>query len=298
MEAIRTLFGSLVPDAAKIAADIESASAEVRADIIADVERRIGELLVPNRIEVSVNGADPTKVKGTVNPVFAEVLSWLASGCNVYLVGPAGCGKTTLARQVADALGVTFYTTGQVLSEHQVTGFVDAGGNYHTTPFRQAFEYGGVWLADEMDGWSPEATLAANAALANGHATFPDSPESIKAHPQFMVIAAANTWGHGADREYVGRNEMDAATLDRFVMVPMDYDRALESEIAGQYREWLELVWRVRSTAAAHRVQMMSGTRAVVKGVKGLAAGLPMDLVTRRVLKGDLDDATWSKVSA
>jgi cobaltochelatase CobS len=298
-KAISDLLATLVPDSSKIRADIEEATKGVRADVLADVERVISELMVPQRVEIVSQDKATVKVSGTVHPVFGKVLRWLSAGCKVYLVGPAGCGKTTLASQCAEALGVPFYSTGQVLSEHQVTGFVDAAGNYHTTPFRQAFEHGGLWLADEMDGWSPEALLAANAALANGHASFPDSPEMVAAHPDFYVIAAANTWGNGADREYVGRNQLDASTLDRFVSISMDYDKALELEMAGQYREYLNLVWKVRDNVAKlHKRGMIVGTRKVLFGVKGMAAGFTAQEVVSDLLRGNMDAADWDKVTA
>ena len=300
-KALTDLLATLVPDAAKIRADIDAATSDLRetlkADTVDAIGAAIGALLVPVTVKVQRPDRDTVTIEGA-HAAFTECLQWLNAGRNIWLVGPAGCGKTTLARHLAEALSVPFYTTGQVLSEHQVTGFVDAGGTYHTTPFRQAFEHGGVWLGDEMDSWSPEAALAANAALANGHASFPDSPEPIAAHDDFYVIAAANTFGHGADREYVGRNEMDAATLDRFVTVPVDYDKALETQLAGTYQEWLHLVWSVRAKVSEHRIRKVVGTRAVVFGVSALATGMPLDLVTTRILRGDLDDSTWAKVSA
>ncbi len=36
-----------------------------------------------------------------------------------------------------------------------------------------------------------------------------------------------------ADRQYVGRNQLDAASLDRFYVIPMDYDNELESSLYG-----------------------------------------------------------------
>jgi energy-coupling factor transporter ATP-binding protein EcfA2 len=296
-DAISQLLATLVPDMDKITADIANATETVRADMLADVEQRIANLLVPQRVEVVSQDKVVTQVAGTVNPAFNKVLTWLGCRMHVYLVGPAGCGKTTLARQAAEALGVPFYTTGQVLSSHQVEGFVDAGGTYHPTAFRQAYEHGGLWLADEIDAWDSEALLTANAALANGHATFPDSPHPVKAHSDFYVIAAANTFGHGADRVYVGRVELDGATLDRFIPVEVGYDKALEAQIAEGQSEWLDLVWRVRANAASQRVRVVVSTRAVTAGVRGLRAGLPFNEVANTVLRRDMDDTTWEKVS-
>ena len=135
------------------------------------------------------------------------------------MVGPAGSGKTTAAHEAAKALGIPFYFTGAIDSAYKLTGFIDAQGRTVRTAFREAFEHGGVFLFDEMDSSMPAALLAFNAALANGHADFPDG--IIKRHPDFRAIAACNTFGGGANRQYVGRMQLDAASLDRFAIAPL-----------------------------------------------------------------------------
>jgi len=71
-----------------------------------------------------------------------------------------------------------------------------------------------LFLFDEIDASLPNAVLAFNAALANGYADFPDG--MVKRHPRFACIAAANTFGMGADRIYVGRNQLDGADAGPF----------------------------------------------------------------------------------
>ena len=313
------MLGAIVPEANKIRETITTAVQEVKEqtrdenttaignaiDLLSErFDDTVKRLIVPTTIEIKRPDAEPVVIAGSVHAVFPEVVEWLQARRNVYLTGPAGCGKTTLAKQAADALGIPFYTTGTVLSEHQVIGYSDAGGTYHTTPYREAFgdsevpDIGGLWLGDEWDAWSPEATLAANSGLANRHASFPDRPDGVDASERFYCIAAANTWGNGADREYVGRNEMDAATLSRFVTVPMDYDRALEAEIAGPYNTWLEMVWRVRDNARNHSMRIMAGTRELVHGVAALNSGMDAERVVTRVLRRNLTDQEWARVTA
>jgi hypothetical protein len=46
----------------------------------------------------------------------------------------------------------------------------------------------------------------------------------------FVCIAAANTFGTGADRQYVGRNQLDESTLDRFRIGQIELDDARTSK--------------------------------------------------------------------
>lgn len=192
----------------------------------------------------------------------------------IMMIGPAGCGKTTIGRAVAQALNLPFYITSTISETHELTGFVDGYGVYHRTPFRNAFEFGGVWVPDELDAWDASVLLAANSALANGYSVFPDNPQPINRHPDFRVIATANTFGHGADRVYVGRNELDAATLDRFATVAIDYDIALERMFAAGNIEWLEYVWLVRKEVNARKIRHVVSSRAIIMGSAALRAGI------------------------
>lgn len=195
---------------------------------------------------------------------------------NVFLVGPAGSGKTTLAKQIAEALGVPFYFTGAINSEYKLSGFIDAHGRIISTAFRKAWEFGGLFLFDEIDASSPNAVLAFNAPLANGYADFPDG--SVERHPDFHAIAAANTFGTGATREYVGRNQLDAATLDRFAFIEMGYDETLETTLAIQANEehgepWAHHVQRIRGAVNRLRERIVVSPRASIGGAKLLKAG-------------------------
>jgi cobaltochelatase CobS len=158
---------------------------------------------------------------------------------------------------------------------HELLGFIDAAGRYHRTPFREAFEHGGVYLFDEVDGSDNAALLALNAALANGRASFPDA--QIERHKDCRIIATANTWGLGATADYVGRSKIDAAFLSRFpVRLPWDYDTALEVAISGN-ADFARRVQAARERARAAGLKVLIDPRATMAGAALIAAGLTHD---------------------
>lgn len=230
------------------------------------------------------------------HPALAEVLTWVQADSHPLLVGPAGSGKTTIGMHVAKALGRTFYFTGAVDNVFKLNGYMDANGNYVRTSFRDAYENGGVFLFDEIDASHPQAIVAFNAALANGHHDFPDG--SVERHPDFVCLAAANTYGRGADRIYAGRNQLDGASLDRFVSVPVDYDTALEFKLGEGNPGWVEYVHNVRRAVEKTATKHVVGTRAIINGCKGLAAGLSRDRVEDATIWKGLSPDIIRKVKA
>lgn len=218
-------------------------------------------------------------IDGPLHKSTELIIRIAALGHNVMMVGPAGCGKTTIAEHAAKALALPFYITNAIQETHQLSGFIDGYGRYHPTPFRYAFEYGGLWVADEIDAWDASALLAANSALANGFMAFPDRAEPVNKHHAFRMIATANTFGTGADRVYIGRNQLDAASLDRFAMVEIDYDTDLERMFANGNTSWLEYVQNVRRAVEKTKVRHVVSSRAISSGSVALQAGLTFDQV-------------------
>jgi hypothetical protein len=250
---------------------------------------------------------------------FPLLAAAVAARVNIMLVGPAGSGKTTAAAQVAKALGLPFYGTGAINTEYKLSGFIDAQGRVISTAFRKAFEHGGVFLFDEIDGSLPGALLAFNSALANDWYDFPDA--NIKRHDDFRVIAGANTFGTGADRQYVGRNQLDAASLDRYAVLDWGYDEALEAAMIGADApkgapvprsieplpaervqavafQWVERVRKVRSAVSELKVRHVVSPRATVNGSRLLAAGFTWAEAEDAVIWKGLDADTRGKVIA
>lgn len=217
----------------------------------------------------------------TLHPLFDRVLKSVSVGVAPLVFGPAGSGKTTLAEQVSEALGLPFHFSGAVLKKHEVLGYRDANGTVVRTAFRDAFEHGGLFLFDEVDASSPQALLCINAALANGYCDFPEG--RIKAHKDFRFIAAANTNGGGATREYSGRNQLDGATLDRFATFSCEYDNALVARLVGAFDlppeqrekalEWDRRVVDFRAALGKIGLRGIISPRCSLNGAKLIAAG-------------------------
>lgn len=280
-------------EAAVARIDVASLIAGKMPDIDGMVRDAINQL-VPRRIEVH-NPATELKVQiDRAHKIFPRVLRYASQRLSPYLVGPAGSGKTTIAEQVAIALGLKFYFAAKVQSEFSLLGFTNATGEYVRTPFRDAYEHGGVFLFDEIDGSNANALTAFNAALANNLCPFPDG--AIKRHPDFIAIAAANTFGRGADRQYVGRTAIDAATLDRFAVLEVEYDEQLELTLATN-RDWTEYVQATRNYIMDNAIRHVVSPRASINGSKAIAAGDTWQEAADALIWKGLDAETRGRIT-
>lgn len=242
-------------------------------DAVTKISNDVYNALPVKRLEVATQNATVI-IEGAKHYKTEQIIKVAMMKQPVMLIGPAGCGKTTIAENVATALNLPFYVTNSISDAFQLTGFIDGYGKYHTTSFRTAFEHGGVWLADEIDSWDAGALLAANSALANGYSTFPDQNNPIRKHENFRVIASANTYGNGSDQIYVGRTELDGASLDRFAMISLDYDLTLERMFANGQDKWLAHVWKIRKQCADKKIRHIVSSRAIIMGANALINGL------------------------
>jgi hypothetical protein len=222
---------------------------------------------------------------------FEYILKLVASRAgNVLMVGPAGSGKTQIAQHIATVLGWhnRFYYNGSVQSEYKLLGFRDASGIYRDTPFFKAYTQGGVYLFDEIDASSAQCLVTFNTALGNRTCDFPGHHEPVPAHDDFICMAAANTYGRDSDKRYVGRNPLDAATLDRFIFVRVDYDTALEYATSNNDK-WVDAIQGWRKAMNEKGTRHVISTRACQIGAKLLAAGLAWDDVQEMVVWKGLD---------
>jgi hypothetical protein len=250
--------------------------------------------LPPKAFEVIAREAKPVKLLDTadLHKDFARVCQAVSMSAEIgtYLVGPAGTGKTYLAGQVAEALDMELHSVsmGAAMTASSFFGYVrPTDGVYQTTPVREWYETGGILLLDEIDSSHPGTLTGLNKVLSDKNNTgthnFPDG--LVTKHADCFVMATANTLGTGPDRQYVGRNALDMATLSRFAFtLPIDPDTALEAAIGAAEcvavggtdeagREWAGLVDQARTKAGEARLPVVMGQRDVIAGARWIGMG-------------------------
>lgn len=265
------------------------------------LDKRLKDMSMPQAITVTLKTSETGESQdlGLQHKSFPLLLKICSSRTkagdtlNVWLAGPAGSGKTTAAQSVAKALGLSFYFTGALSEPWGLLGFKSATGEYQRTQFREAYEHGGVFLYDEIDGSAPEALLCFNAALANGHCAFPDMV--VTKHKDCVVIAAANTHGLGARGEYVGRMKQDGAFLDRFVYLDWQIDEALEIETSGN-TSWTLRVIKVRKLLAEKGIKVLVTPRASIYGASLIESGIEVNTVAELTIRKGMTDDQWNLV--
>lgn len=242
-----------------------------------------------NVVKIKVNNEEPKKVDGILHKSFNDAYFWALQRVPIYLYGEAGTGKNILAQQIAEAMELDFYYAGSLQFKSDLEGFVDAAGNYVETDFYKAFTKGGVFLLDEIDGTSAEVLVAFGAALANRYYNFPKYGK-LKAHEDFVIVAAGNTKGRGANEAYNGRYQLDASTLDRFAFINMEYDERIELQACGGDKELLNFFHNLRGCVKYSSLTYTVSPRAMQRVYMCVSAGVDFKKAINQGLTSSWDN--------
>ena len=210
-------------------------------------------------IDVSAKIYDPNDYENELETLIKANIK------NIWLVGPAGCGKTTMSKNVSAKLGMDCL----VISCGLGTGPSDfVGYKYPTreeTRFSKFFQSKSLIVLDEFTALDPAVAQIANAALANG--TLETTTGIINRHEDCIIVATSNTFGNGADRVYVANNQIDGATIDRFVggIIEMDYSIDYESHFNADV---VNYVWQLRDVIKEGDLRRIASTRMIIEGSK------------------------------
>lgn len=276
IEDSKKMYDGLSNQYEKIVKSLKQEQENIVNEVVSEVSKKIIEINPCKNIIINIGDYQKSfKSSELFHEKFESVLALASMKKPTLLKGPAGSGKNVIVEQVAKALNLNLYYINDVTDEFKILGFVDANGNFQQTQFFKAFTQGGVMFIDEIDNSSPSALLAINSAIGTGHnhyMAFPDG-NFYQAHEDFRVIAAANTFGTGADSIYCGRQTLDGASLNRFLPIVIDYDKSIEEKVTNN-SELLPLFWNIRKIINKNEINHVISTRNIINAVDLLNSGI------------------------
>ncbi|MDI6884264.1 MAG: gas vesicle protein GvpN, partial [Hadesarchaea archaeon] len=260
-----------------------------------------------------------------------RVKLWLELGHPVHIIGPTGCGKTTLAMKIAKDLGrPTVWINGDesVTTTDLVGGYSQIEqeslrdrfihnvfkskdilkADWVDNPLTLACKYGYVLVYNEFSRTQPAANNVLLSVLEERILELPTKfgeERYVDVHPEFRAIFTSNSI------EYAGVHRPQDALLDRMIGVYMDfYDFNTEVEIVKAHTGIPdELAKKVVTVIRKLREKLPDpekpGTRACILIGQGLAASgaegkeileaLCVDVLATKV-KGPVDLAEKRKL--
>lgn len=257
---------------------------KVCADLDAFIFEKYGKL-PQKEIVVKLPDGSKKSAGGIQHEKFETILKYLNADVPVFMSGAAGTGKSSIAKNAAKALGLDFYFSGAVNDIYKFTGFIDANGNYSKTQFYDFCCAGGVFFLDEMDSSIPEVLVALNAAISNRYFDFPCGKVELNENCRF--ICAGNTYGNGADAQYTGRYQLDAATLDSFAVVEIDYSDEIFNAVTNGNKDLIAFIRSLRKAAQNVGANLILSYRAAQNVTAMESVGLSTaDCVKQCIAKG------------
>ncbi len=214
-------------------------SKDTTSDKLLENLPRLSDLLKREPIQVEKLIAEAIRTKGIKNilseldrvlrglgDVALDLLSSLAIGRHVLIMGPVGVGKTTLAETIAEILGISDPPYIEVachshMTATELTGDIDIAvalqaGLDHPLAFIPGplvMAHGKVLILDEINRLNPYSQAALLQALQEHYVFI----RGFRIRSDFIVIATSNP------AEYSGVYELSEALADRMKVIEINY---------------------------------------------------------------------------
>ena len=297
----------------KTAEERLSSQKKAESTVELSIERVEAEFLVP-RVENFVETKQVRELKDRVR-------LWTKVGYPPHIVGPTGCGKTTLALQIAKELEMpTVWINGdeQMTTTDLIGGYSEIEAEsrrdkfihnvliakdrtkytWVDNPLTLACKYGYTLIYNEFSRAKPEANNVLLSILEEGILELPTmfgQERYIKVHPNFTIMFTSNSI------EYAGVHRPQDALLDRMVDIYMDYydfdteTKIVQAHTGMQIKEAKKVVKVVRTVREKLPEPHKPGTRAEIMICQGLKA---MDGYSRNDLEQIYLDVLATKIGS
>lgn len=215
------------------------------------------------------------------------------------LFGPTGSGKTAFVKRVCEFTNRPLVTI-SCNSEMEAHSFFgqyvlnEKGGmEYRLAALANAFKNGFICFLDEIDNLNPDAAFALKGILSGGSITIPETGEVIARHPEFKLVAAANTNLAGDETGLYTGQSQSKALARHFFFIPFGY-MPMEQELGVLKKEFPNFgnkFLTAQKAAGAAWVQDLSDKRfpgvekAITDGDFALAADIVGQVVLEKILK-------------
>lgn len=209
---------------------------KVAQSLMSDMRKQLEGFAKPSeRVMVVKVDEIKRKLSRPAHPELGNMLVSAKLGHNILMVGPAGCGKSTLAEQVAEALGLRygFLSLTSGASEAWILGRWTAKGEFVQAQFFDFYRNGGTFCFEEIGACDPNITMLLNVALEQGYMYNPMTGEKVFRHKDFVCLACDNTFLKGGNAQYTARMRQDAAFIRRFdcAVYALDYLPEVEKQV-------------------------------------------------------------------
>lgn len=218
--------------------------------------------------------------------IFDDVCLMIENGVQVLLVGPSGCGKSMMITEIRKVLDKDLYVESFAGGKRyaQVFGsthLISGESKWMQAEFLKAVQRPGIVFMDEVMSADADVLIGCNSLLDIRTRCFHTPEGKVEVHPECVIVGASNVSGREYSQNYKGTQQQDASILNRFVHVPMTYDKKVEENIVKNSGVSTEdsknlLAWlnSLRQKISINNIMYDPSTRKLVQATEMVKMGM------------------------